>query len=327
MADSSHFLATQTCSVNKSRGSLSRELNDALDLDLRKQLLKIFPRGCVALDLETTGLSPLFNKAVEFSAVKLQQNGQIEFFDYLVNPQVPIPKQTTAIHGINNDMLVNCPTIETLLPLFCRFADNLPIVGHNAKFDFGLLIYQFHLFNIPFPSFLVYCSLKASRIAFQEMSNYKLSTLTKHLGIPLKQCHQGLHDAFASLIIFAKAFQKSSYVLKASYLFSGQDFNRDTSFYLPNEMKSLAEKISTQEIVDLKYQRGHYKNIFRPIRPIGIFPTPQRSVLYAQCLHSGDFKNFVLSRIQEIKTLTLSEREKRQQVFEQLQDQKKSHVL
>ena len=53
-------------------------------------LLAVFPHGVVAMDMETTGLSPLINKIIELGAVKVTEKG-VESFNELVNPLVPIP--------------------------------------------------------------------------------------------------------------------------------------------------------------------------------------------------------------------------------------------
>ncbi len=300
-----------SCYVNKMRNIISEDLNDALSIFLREELLKCFSQGLIAIDFETTGLSPLTDKIVEFAAVKLRPNGSTEVYNTLVNPEVPIPKRTTDIHGIEDNMVKNSPAIENLLNPFLDFAGALPIVGHNVKFDFGLLSSNFYRFNIPFPSSQIYCSLKASRKAFERMPNHRLDTLVNQLNIPLGNHHHGLNDAFASMIIFAKAVEKKKSVLKTSFLFNGQDLNRNTSFYLPNSMKCLVEKLSSQEVVEIKYEGGSYKGRFRPLKLIGLFPLPEGSTLYAQCLLTGEFKNFLIKRIRTIKELTSREQEEK----------------
>ena len=239
------------------------------------------------------------------------QTDQRKFLDSLVNPEISIPKWTTDIHGIEDAMVKDSPTIKNLLIPFLDFVGKLPLVGHNIKFDFGFIVYNLHLLNIPFPSSQIYCSLKASRTAFEGMPNNRLKTLVEQLSIPLRNHHRGLDDALASMVIFAKAVEKKDSVLKKSFLFNGQDFNKAISFRLPEGMDCLLDKNSYQEVVDVKYRGGSYRDRFRPLKPIGILPLPQGSVLYAQCLFSGKLKNFPIKKIETVKVLTFREQRER----------------
>ena len=53
-------------------------------------------------DLETTGINIASDRIVEISVIKIQPNGKEEWFTKRVNPGIPIPAQTTAIHGISD---------------------------------------------------------------------------------------------------------------------------------------------------------------------------------------------------------------------------------
>jgi DNA polymerase III epsilon subunit-like protein len=57
-------------------------------------LLKLFPKGIVAVDLETTGLSPLVDKIIEIAAVKISDLGEVTFYHQLINPLMVLPMKT-----------------------------------------------------------------------------------------------------------------------------------------------------------------------------------------------------------------------------------------
>jgi DNA polymerase-3 subunit epsilon len=110
-----------------------------LSLEEKSLLFSYFPYGIVALDLETTGLSPLVDRIVEIGAIKITPS-KFEIFESFINPEIPIPAHTTSIHGITDEMVQNAPKIIEGLNLFNIFLGDLPIVAHNAKFDLGFVV-------------------------------------------------------------------------------------------------------------------------------------------------------------------------------------------
>lgn len=93
----------------------------------------------IAFDLETTGFIPGVDKIVEIGAVKFV-NDQVEsVYSTLVCPGIPIPKAATEVNGITDDMVVDKPTIDTLLDSFAEFCEDNVIVAHNAGFDVPFL--------------------------------------------------------------------------------------------------------------------------------------------------------------------------------------------
>ena len=86
----------------------------------KENLLRSFPNGIVAVDLETTGLSPLIDKVIELSAIKITPYGE-ETFDQLIDPRIDIPQFTIDIHGITNDMVQGKPLYSDVLPDFINF--------------------------------------------------------------------------------------------------------------------------------------------------------------------------------------------------------------
>jgi DNA polymerase III epsilon subunit family exonuclease len=278
----------------------------------KESLLRSFPNGIVALDLETTGLSPLIDKVIELSAIKITPYGE-ETFDQLIDPQIEIPKFTIDIHGITNDMVQGKPLYQEVLPKFANFVGSLPLVAHNAKFDLGFIVFGMHQSKLDLNESHVYCSCKFSRYSLRDMPNFKLSTLTKELEIPLENHHRALDDAIACLKVYAKGlsvFKKPDRkILNEGYLFKMKDFEKQSDFEIPSKLRPILDKVEKQEIIEIKYRGGSLKNQFRPIRPISFLPMPQGNMLYAHCLTSDMYKSFSLKKIAEIKEVTQQAKE------------------
>lgn len=281
-----------------------------------KILQHFFPQGVVAFDLETTGLSPLVDKIIEISAVKVTKDG-IETFDQLVNPEIKIPDFTIEIHNITDDMVKDSPKVAGVLPEFVDFIEGYPLIAHNAKFDVGFIIYDVLQNKLSLPEAKVYCSCAISRKVFKDFPNHKLGTLVEMLEIPLENHHRALDDARACLQVFAKAlinyFEKkdNTKILKDAFLFKTNSFGEDQELNIPKHLKKLEELVPAQEVFDIKYNGGSMKGKFRPIKPISLLPMPDGMILYAHCLTSDLYKSFAVKKIAEFKQLSDEEQEYR----------------
>ncbi len=273
------------------------------------KLLQVFPQGLVCFDLETTGLSPMMDKIIELSAIKITPSG-VSTFSTLINPAMSVPAHSTAIHGINDLMLVTAPSVAEVMPAFCQFINGLPIIAHNAKFDSGFIAMACHQLELELPRNLVYCSLLLSKKVFSELSSHRLAFLVKELNIPLANHHRALDDSIACLILVAHCLAKSSFdegKLEASLLFKLSDYSQLNSFDIPEALKGINDKIGKRHLIFIKYRSGSYKNQFRPILPTSFLPMPGGHILYALCLHTGLYKSFGLNKIQEWKEMNSDE--------------------
>ena len=105
----------------------------------------------VFFDLETTGVKVAVDRIVEISILKIFPNGNKESKTWLVNPTVPIPEETTLIHGITNEKVVNEPTFSELSDDIYRLIENCDLAGFNSnKFDIPLLAEEFLRAGIEF---------------------------------------------------------------------------------------------------------------------------------------------------------------------------------
>ena len=99
----------------------------------------------IVFDLETTGFSPSVNRIIEIGAVKVESGKITERFSTFVNPDVPIPFRIEELTGINDNMVLDAPRIDEVLPEFLEFCGDAVMVAHNASFDMSFKIGRAHV--------------------------------------------------------------------------------------------------------------------------------------------------------------------------------------
>lgn len=98
----------------------------------------------VFFDLETTGINVASDRIVEMAILKVHVDGREESKSYRVNPEMPIPKQASEIHGIYDEDVKDCPTFKELAKEVAKFFEGCDIAGFNSnKFDVPLLAEEF----------------------------------------------------------------------------------------------------------------------------------------------------------------------------------------
>lgn len=161
----------------------------------------------IAFDLETTGIQPKTDAIVEMGAVRFNGAEPGESFCTLINPGRPIPPEASAVNGITDEMVAGSPAIETVLTEFSEFCGDLPLVAHNAPFDFKFLLKAVEDYKAKAPSGVVLDSCALSRVVFSGMINYKLGTLVKHFGFPSGDFHRAEVDSVYCGQLFAKIIE------------------------------------------------------------------------------------------------------------------------
>lgn len=274
-----------------------------------QSLLTLFPKGLVALDLETTGLSPLVDKIIEIAAIKINSQGEVFRFHSLINPLIDIPEFTIQFHGLNNSDLVGAPTIKKPLKELWQFCERLPIVAHNSSFDLGFLIKASHDFQLEFPPLDIYDSCRWARALFKQIDprpeNYKLNTICEFFQVSLKH-HEALEDTLACLKIMAgmqRLKSDQSEEMLKSFVFRLSAFDKNDCFNFSTRLNKLAELVKDKKLLNLEYKSSNSKALTRPVRPIGLMPLPKGPVLFAECLLSGMNKSFLLKKIRNYDIL------------------------
>ncbi|MDR2627503.1 MAG: 3'-5' exonuclease [Dysgonamonadaceae bacterium] len=98
----------------------------------------------VFFDLETTGTNITTDRIVEISYLKVFPNGKEESKTRRINPGIPIPTEATAIHGISDEDVKDCPTFKEIAKSLAAQIEGCDLAGYNSnRFDIPLLAEEF----------------------------------------------------------------------------------------------------------------------------------------------------------------------------------------
>ena len=101
--------------------------------------IPIGKRTFIALDLETSGLSPDSSEILEIGAIKFNQDGILDTFSQYAKPKNPISMESTRVHGLTDSMLQTALPLKEVLSDFLYFSRDCIWVIHNAVFDISFL--------------------------------------------------------------------------------------------------------------------------------------------------------------------------------------------
>lgn len=157
----------------------------------------------VVFDLETTGFSPLNNKIIEIGAVKVEKGKITDRFSTFVNPEVPIPFKIEELTSIRDDMVLDAPKIEEILPEFLKFCEGAIMVAHNAGFDMSFISKNCERQGLEC-EYTVIDTVALARVLLPQLNRFKLDTVAKALKISLDNHHRAVDDAACTAEIFVK---------------------------------------------------------------------------------------------------------------------------
>lgn len=181
-------------------------------------------------DLETTGIEVAKDRIVEISIFKVFPNGTTESKTWLVNPTIPIPPQTTAVHGITNEKVANEPTFKELAPVIYAMIKDSDLGGFNSdRFDIPLLAEELLRAGVDF-DMKNRVSVDVQTI-FHKKEERTLSAAYKFY------CNESLENAHS-----AEADTMATYEILKAQLDRYPD--------LENDMKTLSEYTTRKKSVD-----------------------------------------------------------------------------
>lgn len=162
-----------------------------------------------AIDVETTGLDPAFNRIIELAMVPFNMPSDIRPFCQLFAVSEPLPKEIIQITGISDAMLKNQPPFAESIDECLRLMEKAAfVVAYNAKFDQPFLESEMARLNKVLPNipwidpFIFICELDRYK------RGKKLSDAAKRWGIHLENAHRAMADAEAAGKLMLKLAEK-----------------------------------------------------------------------------------------------------------------------
>ena len=157
----------------------------------------------VVFDIETTGFSPVNNRIIEIGAVKVCSGEVVDRFSTFINPQVPIPFEIEKLTGIRDDMVMEAPLIEEVLPKFLEFCEGCVLVAHNANFDMSFIMENSRRLGLP-TEYTYVDTVGIARVLLPNQAKHTLDAVAKTLNISLENHHRAVDDAECTAWIFVK---------------------------------------------------------------------------------------------------------------------------
>lgn len=101
----------------------------------------VLSRPLVFIDFETTGVNPVSDRIVELSLIKAHPDGRREVLTRRVNPEMPIPPESSLVHGITDADVAGAPRFVEIAPEVLAFVGNADLAGFNIRrFDLPMLL-------------------------------------------------------------------------------------------------------------------------------------------------------------------------------------------
>ena len=175
----------------------------------------------IVFDIETTGFSSIQDAIIEIGAVKVTGGKIVDRFSTFVNPKRPIPFEITNLTSITDEMVMDSPTIDVILPQFLSFVGDGVLVAHNAGFDVGFIEQNCRALGLS-DEFAFLDTVALARVLLPTLSKYKLNIVAKALNISLENHHRAVDDAGATAEIFIKFAE----MLKKDQVMTLKEVNR-----------------------------------------------------------------------------------------------------
>ncbi len=165
-----------------------------------------FPRSYVAIDLETTGLDPKWNKIIEIAAVKVLDGQVVEERSTFVDPHCQLTDHVRELTGICQEDLIGAPDVGQVIGDFVEFMGNLPLLGHNVLFDYSFLKHAAVNQEILFEKKGI-DTLKLCRHFMDAEEKKNLAAACEHYQVTLEGHHRALEDARAAHRLFCAVLE------------------------------------------------------------------------------------------------------------------------
>ncbi|QJG66875.1 PolC-type DNA polymerase III [Mycoplasma phocoenae] len=252
------YNAAKKSSVKPIYGATVSVISKSNDVMFDFEECELKDKKYVVFDLETSGLSPIYNDIIEFGAVIVEHGQIIETHQFFVKPRKPISTWTTNFTKITNeDLDEKGISLEQAAYKIKEILSQGIAVAHNAKFDFGFTKELFRRYNIQNAKTPTLDTLNISRLLFPDIKRFRLSAISKKFDIFYddSKAHRADQDAKVLSGVWMKMMLKLE-----------RDLNITNTIQLNTWMndKYYAKKFSNEARILAKNQTG-LKELFKII--------------------------------------------------------------
>jgi DNA polymerase III subunit epsilon len=159
-----------------------------------------WPYQAVAVDVETTGLSPACgHRVIEIAAAQISSAGLGETFHSLIDCGRKVSRGAEQVHGITEAMLAGQPAPGLAFERFRQFVGASDLVAHNAAFDRTFLRHEYGRLGWQLTN-RMHCTLALSRRFLPDLADHRLETVFRYLfpgDAEAVRLHRAMDDAWA----------------------------------------------------------------------------------------------------------------------------------
>jgi len=241
------------------------------------------------IDLETTGINLATDRIIEIAIVKVLTDGKRSIKRKLINPQIPIPKQSSDLHGITNEMVKDAPIFKEVAQELKQMLDGCDIAGYNSnRFDIPMLVEEFLRAEVDF-------DMKGRRLLdvqniFHKMEQRTLSAAYKfYCNKMLEGAHSAEIDATATHEILIAQLER--------YPDLGTSIDSVLKLIGEEPIVDFARRFIMENGIEI-FNFGKYKG--RAVAEV-LRTEPQ----YYDWMMKGDFPQYTKQKLTEIRTRSL----------------------
>lgn len=207
----------------------------------------------VVFDLETTGLSVIYDDIIEIGAVKIKGGQVIDKYQSFINPNRRLSEFIKNLTNITDEDLVNARMIDEVLPEFIEFIEDATLVAHNAAFDMKFITENAKKLNFEINNSYV-DTLNLARYFYNDkIKTFNLKSLSRYFKVELENHHRADEDANAT----SKVWLKMLYELRDLGIKSNYDLENAIS-----KEETFKHLFANHATVLVKNQAG-YKDLFK----------------------------------------------------------------
>ena len=244
-------------------------------------------RPLVVFDLETTGIDIVKDRIVEVAIIKVMPNGDRDVKTRRVNPLMPIPAEASAIHGIYDDDVKDCPPFKAIAKSLAQFVSGCDFAGFNSNtFDIPMIMEEFLRADVDI-DMKKYLAIDVQTI-FHKMEQRTLVAAYKfYCDGNLENAHSAEADALATLDVLESQIERYQDVLENDVAFLAEFSER-------KKFADYAGRIVYNEKGQEVFGFGKHKNV--PVEDIF-----SKDSGYYSWMMNGDFPDYTKKVITEIR--------------------------